>query len=618
VAFFSKHLPTGEYYRIALSYPEETIFLDIETTGLSLYYDQITLVGWSMGQEYGVYIAGKDEAHLRDMLEKAKVIVTFNGSMFDLKFLRKTFEGMLIPPVHIDLRFFSRRVGLSGGQKNIEREVGFKRAKRLVELRGDIAPILWHKYRRGDNKALRRLIEYNHADVEGMKYILDVVIGKYYTKNRIPYKVRGKSQFSKNKSKVIWKKNGLAGGVAIEKYKGSIRPMITYGDLNNIYPLEAVCVIGIDLVSSEERETGYCILEGGVAEVCRVKTDQEMIDLAIDSNVNLVSIDSPLSIPKGRISYFDDDPFREKYGITRLCERILKRRGINSYPCLIPSMQKLTQRGMELAKKFRSLGIPVIESYPGAAQDIMSIPRKQAGLKYLKEGISEFGIEGMFVHEDVSHDELDAITSAIVGQFFWTGMYEALGDEDEDYLIIPDLNTNTKKLRLQKVIGVSGHAGSGKTIISSYIKEKGYVCAGYDELLESSLVEEGNDRIEISLRGNSKQKGKSQRCFSRKVVELLDENNMVVIDGILFLDDVSLMREGLGPAYVHLHVKSVKELQLMSMADEVNEDIMLNELSESVTDHEISQLEGVANVVIENNCSIAELYEKIDKLLEDI
>src|SRR3712207_4206023 len=40
--FFSKRLPPSEQYRIALSFPRETIFVDIESTGLSLYYDYIT------------------------------------------------------------------------------------------------------------------------------------------------------------------------------------------------------------------------------------------------------------------------------------------------------------------------------------------------------------------------------------------------------------------------------------------------------------------------------------------------------------------------------------------------------------------------------------------------
>jgi predicted nuclease with RNAse H fold len=103
-------------------------------------------------------------------------------------------------------------------------------------------------------------------------------------------------------------------------------------------------------------------------------------------------------------------------------------------------MQKLTARGMRLAKMLRRYGITVIESYPGAAQDIMQIPRKHAGLPYLKDGLHEFGIKkGPWYMEKVSHDELDAITSAIVGLFYLAGKYEALGNDDEEYLVIPKL-----------------------------------------------------------------------------------------------------------------------------------------------------------------------------------
>src|SRR5688500_8467472 len=42
--FFAEVLPRSEHFRVALAFPEETLFLDIETTGLSLVYDQVTLV----------------------------------------------------------------------------------------------------------------------------------------------------------------------------------------------------------------------------------------------------------------------------------------------------------------------------------------------------------------------------------------------------------------------------------------------------------------------------------------------------------------------------------------------------------------------------------------------
>ena len=105
-------------------------------------------------------------------------------------------------------------------------------------------------------------------------------------------------------------------------------------------------------------------------------------------------------------------------------------------------MQALTERGTHLTEQLRHRGVPVIESYPGAAQDILGIPRKRAGLEFLGTGLSDFGLVGEFQSSNVSHDELDAITSALVGIFFWSGRFEALGNDDEGYLIIPDLKAD--------------------------------------------------------------------------------------------------------------------------------------------------------------------------------
>lgn len=150
-AFFSKLLHRRQHFRIPLAFPEKTIFLDIETTGLSRYYDIITLVGWSSQGRYGVFVRGQDDNDLRGIMRDAQVIVTFNGALFDLPFLRAAFPDLKIPPVHIDLRFLARRVGLSGGQKSIEHELGIKRPSAVHDMRGDSAPILWHKYRRGSS-----------------------------------------------------------------------------------------------------------------------------------------------------------------------------------------------------------------------------------------------------------------------------------------------------------------------------------------------------------------------------------------------------------------------------------------------------------------------------------
>lgn len=618
MSFFYDSLKTSEYHRVALEFPEDVLFLDIETTGLSHYYDIITIVGWSLGKDYGVYINGQDDNQFREVMAKAKVLVTFNGIMFDMKFIKKHFENITIPQIHLDLRFFAKRVGFSGGQKAIEKEIGFGRQSDIDGMLGEAAPILWHKYRRGDLDAMRRLIEYNHADIEGMKWILDISTKLYLQKEKIPKKIQKKPKFAKLKSKLKWLKNKPAKpskSIFVPKFTGSNKPLITYAELNEIHPLDNFCSIGIDLVSSEDRETGFCVLKGNKACTSRVKTDDDLIRLSIEAGADIISIDSPLSIPKGRTSFFDDDPFRKEFGITRLCERLLKRRGISSYPCLIPSMQKLTRRGMQLAEKFRVLGIPVIESYPGAAQDIMAIPRKQAGLDYLTEGLQEFGLAGAFVDTPVSHDELDAITSAIVGHFFWVGMYEGLGDTDEEYLIIPDLNANYKIWLSKKVIGFSGAMATGKTTLTKHLGKK-YSSARFSQVLAEILEKEGTEVSRSALQelGWQIHQEKKQRWLGKQVLDTVEDKRRIVIDGLRFLEDHALMVETYGPAFTHFHIKSSLKKCKDRAEKNRSEDIDFTEAINKKVERKVRQLEKVAHHVINNNGTMENLLNQFDKL----
>jgi len=111
----------------------------------------------------------------------------------------------------------------------------------------------------------------------------------------------------------------------------------------------------------EPRPTGWCLLDGSFADTKTISTDDDLIRETIDAKPDLISIDSPLCLPFGRTTVDDDDPTREEFGIMRQCERELKRRGVNVYPSLLPSMQKLTARGIRLAQVFRQMGFPVIE-----------------------------------------------------------------------------------------------------------------------------------------------------------------------------------------------------------------------------------------------------------------
>src|SRR5271165_4566746 len=108
----------------ALAEPESVLFLDVETTGLSRYYDSITLIGYALGGTYRVHVAGDSSDDLHQALRSATTLVTFNGTLFDIPFLKKTFEDLRLPQRHIDLRYTAVSAGFAGGQKAIERKLG--------------------------------------------------------------------------------------------------------------------------------------------------------------------------------------------------------------------------------------------------------------------------------------------------------------------------------------------------------------------------------------------------------------------------------------------------------------------------------------------------------------
>lgn len=383
IDFFLGNLPSRELYRAALTSYQDVMFLDIETTGLSRQYSYITLIGWVMNGNYSFYLKGQTPERFFQDLNKAKIIVTFNGSLFDLPFIKKEFPEAKIPEAHIDLRFFAKRFGYTGGQKKIEQLLKIKRPKKIKEVNGKEAIVLWYKYLAGDLKSLELLFSYNFYDIIGMQRIFDKIVDVHIINKMLPVFEKPIYRFSDQS--IDFKIEATQ--EVYEQTKKNIKHYTLKELLSSSDRIEPLKAIGIDLTGSEEKPSGCCVLENNVAYTCMLKSDQEIIDYVLANKPMVVSIDSPLSLPHGRVKVTDDDEGRIKYGITRYCERALKKRGVNSYPCLIQSMQKLTARGIKLAEKMRSIGVPVIESFPGAAQDILRIPRKKTDLYFLKKGL---------------------------------------------------------------------------------------------------------------------------------------------------------------------------------------------------------------------------------------
>jgi uncharacterized protein YprB with RNaseH-like and TPR domain len=175
--YFSRILPTVEHWRLYDRFRKETAFLDIETDGRSSYAN-VTVVGIHRDGNTVALVRGQDltAASLAEALEGTKLLVTFNGSSFDLPILGYHFP-LAVPRVpHFDLRHACRRVGLTGGLKSIEKQLGMNRAREVEYVTGEEAVYLWRAWERsGSKNALKLLKRYNEEDTVNLHPIADQV-----------------------------------------------------------------------------------------------------------------------------------------------------------------------------------------------------------------------------------------------------------------------------------------------------------------------------------------------------------------------------------------------------------------------------------------------------------
>ena len=145
-------------------------YLDIETTGLFVEYDEITVVGICLSDglvNHFVQLVGANitAENLLGALQGISTIYTYNGSRFDLPFIHSHLGVNLASLFdHRDLMYRCWQNNLYGGLKAVERQIGIER--RLKGINGWEAIRLWWKYQSdADEAALNRLLEYNKEDV---------------------------------------------------------------------------------------------------------------------------------------------------------------------------------------------------------------------------------------------------------------------------------------------------------------------------------------------------------------------------------------------------------------------------------------------------------------------
>lgn len=149
-------------------------YLDIETTGLFVSCDDITVIGiylYNSGNSRLIQLVGAEATgdNLLEALEGVSTIFTYNGSRFDLPFIY-AYLGVDLTDLyqHHDLMYDCWRENLYGGFKAVEVQLGIPR--QLKDIGGFEAIMLWWKYQNhNDQDALALLLEYNREDVINLK-----------------------------------------------------------------------------------------------------------------------------------------------------------------------------------------------------------------------------------------------------------------------------------------------------------------------------------------------------------------------------------------------------------------------------------------------------------------
>ena len=185
-------------------------------------------------------------------------------------------------------------------------------------------------------------------------------------------------------------------------------------------------IIGIDLAGKPENPTGICFLNKNNLDFLTFFSDEEILDFVFKNNPDLIVIDAPLSLPKGRCCLSNECKCSEIGGHFRAAEIEMRKYG-RTLPLTFRGMRMLTERAIKLAKNLKS-EYEVLESHPRTIQKILGLQNTQKVEKYFP------------IPPDISEHELDALMLVITGIFYLKNNFTAFGDSKEGIIILPDIN----------------------------------------------------------------------------------------------------------------------------------------------------------------------------------
>jgi predicted nuclease with RNAse H fold len=194
-------------------------------------------------------------------------------------------------------------------------------------------------------------------------------------------------------------------------------------------------ILGIDLAGKDINPTGICFLEDDRMNLFTIYTDEDILDCINEIEPDVIVIDAPLSLPKGRCCLEKECECADG-GHFRQAEREIRQYG-HVLPLTFQGMKMLTMRGVKISSKTKD-NYDVIETHPRTSQNIV-------GFKDSLSGLSQF----YKISYDSSEHELDAGVLALTGWLYKNNCSIELGDPDEGIIILPKSSACLDKLMVK-------------------------------------------------------------------------------------------------------------------------------------------------------------------------
>ncbi len=176
--YFQKRFKSSDMWRLLPEFllspqAQDIAYLDIETTGLGHPPEcaSTTIAVLFRGRLEIEHVYARKRLLMHELEREARLFVTFNGSTFDLPFLRREFQLQLSQP-HVDLRFWMANLGRRGGLKSIQKTFAEVPQREYMDIDGFDAVRLWNMHRHAIPNALETLMTYNAEDTLVLEHLV--------------------------------------------------------------------------------------------------------------------------------------------------------------------------------------------------------------------------------------------------------------------------------------------------------------------------------------------------------------------------------------------------------------------------------------------------------------